>query len=131
MGNLTSSQYLARLAAEATTVINAPDYARMISDLAIRRDLIAAAEHCAVTAKTTAVTCRLSKLRQQPLHVWIRSSPAGLLKVPTMAEALAHDGCRVLETRIAPRQKIVGPWLPEKGLAMIYSLAGWARPCSG
>ena len=33
-------QYLARLAAEATTVINAEDYGRTIHDLAVRRDLI-------------------------------------------------------------------------------------------
>src|SRR5205807_9367942 len=40
IGGLTVSQYLARLAAEATTVINAEDYGRTIYDLAIRRDLI-------------------------------------------------------------------------------------------
>ena len=33
-------QYLARLAAEATTIINAYDYGRTIYDLAIRRELI-------------------------------------------------------------------------------------------
>ncbi len=33
-------QYLARLAAEATTIINAEDYGRTIHDLAIRRELI-------------------------------------------------------------------------------------------
>src|SRR5436853_5996543 len=37
---LTASQYLARLAAEATTVINAGDYGRTIYDLALRRTLI-------------------------------------------------------------------------------------------
>src|SRR3954462_13504563 len=37
---MTPSQYLARLAAEATTVINAEDYGRTIYDLAIRRTLI-------------------------------------------------------------------------------------------
>ncbi|HWM46838.1 MAG TPA: replicative DNA helicase [Xanthobacteraceae bacterium] len=37
---LTASQYLARLAAEATTVINAEDYGRTIYDLALRRSLI-------------------------------------------------------------------------------------------
>src|SRR5215475_11364741 len=37
---LTASQYLARLAAEATTVINAGDYGRTIYDLALRRELI-------------------------------------------------------------------------------------------
>src|SRR5258708_496391 len=34
--NLTGSQYIARLAAEATTVINAPDYAKVVRDLANR-----------------------------------------------------------------------------------------------
>ena len=40
IAGLTPAQYLARLAAEATTVINAADYGRTINDLATRRDLI-------------------------------------------------------------------------------------------
>jgi replicative DNA helicase len=40
VAGLTGSQYLARLAAEATAVINAADYGRTIYDLAIRRSLI-------------------------------------------------------------------------------------------
>jgi len=44
LGGLTVSQYLARLAAEATTVINAEDYGRTIYDLAIRRNLIGIGE---------------------------------------------------------------------------------------
>ena len=40
IGGLNASQYLARLAAEATTVINAADYGRTITDLAVRRNLI-------------------------------------------------------------------------------------------
>jgi replicative DNA helicase len=40
IGPLTLPQYLARLAAEATTVINAEDYGRTIYDLSLRRDLI-------------------------------------------------------------------------------------------
>src|SRR5205807_3489437 len=40
IAGLTPPQYLARLAAEATTIINAVDYGRTIYDLAIRRDLI-------------------------------------------------------------------------------------------
>jgi replicative DNA helicase len=40
VAGMTPSQYLARLAAEATTVINAEDYGRTIYDLAIRRTLI-------------------------------------------------------------------------------------------
>src|SRR6266478_784387 len=40
IAGLTVSQYLARLAAEATTVINAEDYGRTVHDHSIRRDLI-------------------------------------------------------------------------------------------
>src|SRR6266850_6223068 len=40
IAGLTLPQYLARLAAEATTIINAADYGRTIYDLSIRRDLI-------------------------------------------------------------------------------------------
>ncbi len=44
IGGLTVSQYLARLAAEATTVINAADYGRTIYDLSTRRALIVIGE---------------------------------------------------------------------------------------
>ena len=40
LGGMTAGQYLARLAAEATTIINAHDYGRNIYELALRRDLI-------------------------------------------------------------------------------------------
>ncbi|WP_027583802.1 replicative DNA helicase [Bradyrhizobium sp. Ai1a-2] len=40
IGGMTVAQYLARLAAEATTIINAQDYGRTVYDLALRRDLI-------------------------------------------------------------------------------------------
>ena len=44
LGGMTVSHYLARLAAEATTVINAEDYGRTIYDLAMRRQLITIGE---------------------------------------------------------------------------------------
>jgi len=44
LGGMTVSQYLARLAAEATTIINAQDYGRTIYDLSLRRDLIGIGE---------------------------------------------------------------------------------------
>jgi replicative DNA helicase len=40
IGGMTVGQYLARLASEATTIINAQDYGRTVYDLALRRDLI-------------------------------------------------------------------------------------------
>ncbi|MEJ2379352.1 MAG: replicative DNA helicase [Pseudolabrys sp.] len=44
IGGMNVSQYLARLAAEATTIINAEDYGRTIYDLAVRRALIQVGE---------------------------------------------------------------------------------------
>src|ERR1041385_4037506 len=44
IGGLNVSQYLARLAAEATTIINAEDCGHTVYDLSIRRDLIQVGE---------------------------------------------------------------------------------------
>src|SRR6478735_204951 len=44
LGGITVSQYLARLAAEATTIINAEDYGHTVYDLSIRRALIQVGE---------------------------------------------------------------------------------------
>ncbi len=44
LGGMTVSQYLIRLAANATTIINAADYGRSIHDLAVRRHLISIGE---------------------------------------------------------------------------------------
>src|ERR1700691_975503 len=44
IAGLSLNQYLARLAAEATTVINAEDFGRTVYDLSVRRNLIAIGE---------------------------------------------------------------------------------------
>jgi len=44
INGMSISQYLARLAAEATTIINAEDYGRVVYDHSIRRDLITLGE---------------------------------------------------------------------------------------
>jgi len=44
VGDITVAEYLARLAYEATTIINAQDYGRTIYDLAMRRSLIVIGE---------------------------------------------------------------------------------------
>ena len=44
LGGITSSQYLARLAAESTTIVNAGQYGRAVYELALRRDLIVIGE---------------------------------------------------------------------------------------
>jgi replicative DNA helicase len=55
---LTTSQYLARLASEATSVINATDYAREIRELAARREMIATAEDIVDGCYETGATAR-------------------------------------------------------------------------
>ncbi len=50
LGGMTIPQYLARLASEATSIINAEDYGRTIYDLALRRNLIGIGEDIVNTA---------------------------------------------------------------------------------
>jgi replicative DNA helicase len=50
VADMTVPQYLARLAAEATTVINAADYGQAVYDLALRRNLILIGEGMVSTA---------------------------------------------------------------------------------
>jgi replicative DNA helicase len=81
VGGLTASQYLARLAAEATTVINAADYGRTIYDLAIRRSLIGIGEDMVNAAYDSPVD---SSPRNQ-----IESAERGLYE---LAETGRYDG---------------------------------------
>src|ERR1700709_2640440 len=55
IGGMTVSQYLARLAAEATTIINAQDYGRTVYDLSQRRDLVRIGEDMVNVAYDTPV----------------------------------------------------------------------------
>jgi replicative DNA helicase len=55
IAGLSLNQYLARLAAEATTIINAEDYGRTIYDLSVRRDLITIGEEMVNSAYEAAV----------------------------------------------------------------------------
>ncbi|MZR30969.1 replicative DNA helicase [Sneathiella litorea] len=50
LADIGGSQYLARLAASATTIINADNYGRLIYDLAMRRELIQLGEEIVNTA---------------------------------------------------------------------------------
>jgi DnaB-like helicase N terminal domain/AAA domain/Homeodomain-like domain len=133
--NLTSSQYIARLAAEATTVINAPDYAKVVCDLANRRRLIAAAEDCANAAKTAAVDVpaeQIAEAAAKRINEIINgrdTSGAHDNQPPPSIRPLAASEFLKLELR--PRQKILAPWLPQKGLVMVYSLRGVGKTLLG
>ncbi len=61
VADVTMPQYLARLAAEATTVLNAADYGQSIYDLAIRRNLIQIGEEMVQTAYDSDVDATANK----------------------------------------------------------------------
>jgi len=81
VAGLTASQYLARLAAEATTVINAADYGRTIYDLAIRRALIDIGEAVVNTAYDAGV--------EEPPRAQIEAAERSLYQI---AETGRYDG---------------------------------------
>jgi hypothetical protein len=127
--NLTILEYLARLAGAATTVINAPDYAKVIRDLAIRRHIILAAEDCAIAAKTVAVDAPAEAIAEDTIKrisgiTSIRSGTGSNEAAPQIRPLTAAE---FLQLELPPRQKILAPWLPEKGLVLIYSLRGLGK----
>jgi replicative DNA helicase len=79
---MTVPQYLARLAAEATTIINAEDYGRTIHDLAVRRELILIGEDIVNGAYDAPVDARRASRSRRP-------SAAALFE---LAETGRYDG---------------------------------------
>ena len=68
IAGVSLSQYLARLCAEATTVINAPDYAKTICDLAHRRTMITIAVELHAVAAEFSIDFSPDKLAQQTIE---------------------------------------------------------------
>jgi replicative DNA helicase len=126
LGGVTAPQYLARLAAEATTVINAGDYGRTIYDLAIRRQLINVGEELVNVAYDAPVEmaprepdrgCRAQALcagREGPLR-------GRLPEIRRGAAARHRHGGERLPARRRPFGHLVG--------AAAISTRGWAA-CS-
>jgi RecA-family ATPase len=135
IGNLTISQYLARLAAEATTVINAPDYAKVVRDLANRRHIIAVAEDCAIAAKTAAVDVPSEQIAEDATkrinEIINNRSTSGVQDNQPRLDIRPLTAPEFLKLELPLRQKILAPWLPEKGLVMVYSLRGVGKTLLG
>jgi hypothetical protein len=131
--NMTASQYVARLAAEATTVINAPDYAKVIRDLAIRRHIILAAEDCAIAAKTAAVDVPAEAIAEDTIKriSEITSFRGGTGSNKAAPQIRPLTAAEFLQLELPPRQKILAPWVPEKGLVMVYSPRGMGKTLFG
>lgn len=88
---MTLSQYLARLAAEATSVINAPDYARQLRSLATLRSIMAVGRDCAdarEAAKAPDVAVREAFERLDDIRL-IATRSEGRASSSTMGEMMA------------------------------------------
>lgn len=103
--NMTGPQYLARLAAEATTVINALDYGTAIRELADRRELLAIADDLTARAMNQAEGLQVAEIvekTEETLHVlgsrdaahggFVRFSDALKGSIDMAAKAYQHEG---------------------------------------
>jgi replicative DNA helicase len=68
IAGMSLGQYLARLCAEATTVINAPDHAKIICDLKHRRDLMTIGEELQAIAAASPIDFSPDMLAQQTIE---------------------------------------------------------------
>lgn len=92
LGEITVGQYLARLCAEATTIINAPDYAKVIREMADRRRIAEIARALFPAADTDAG--QLATEAIEALDAVASSTSSAALPAVSMGTALdrAVDG---------------------------------------
>ena len=124
LGDMTVAQYLARLAAEAVTVINAADYARAIVDLSIRRALITAGERLVDTAFDAPVDALPQSIGDTAIEeiatacetdaetLGAVSIGAAITSAIDMANsAYMHDGAKRggIRYRVGPLERLIGP----------------------
>jgi hypothetical protein len=117
--DLGGARYLARLARSAITVTNTEDYAGIIVELATRRELITTSEetleaaYVVVPDRSTADILAQAQTRLEAIRATgIRSRLAAL------------DLVRFQALEVPEIEKVIDPWLPSKGLAMIYAWRG-------
>ena len=124
LAGLTVDQYLARLAAEATTIVNVKDYGHNIHELAFRRhtiqiyrDAIKETQYARIDddplQQINSITDKLQSLVEDDDHL---SSRRKRLRPRDLTE--------FLELAIKPREKLLDPILQEKSLAMLYAKRG-------
>lgn len=123
IAGLSVGQYIARMAANATTIINAPDFARIIAEHADRRLLISAGETIAASAQTSAeapatlATDCIAELdaiaaRHSSQHVAALSvGGAAALSISRMRTAMANQGkITGVTTGVGPLDEKLNGW---------------------
>lgn len=114
-------QYLGRLAANATTIINAADYARTIFDLAARRSLIVIGEAMIDTAYDSPIELDV----QEQLGI----TGERLDKIRTSAELVYAPQTSILECSNEAKVDTSSPYLikgiiPSRSVSALYGASG-------
>ena len=112
VGGLTINHYLARLSAEATTVANAPDYAKVVRDLADRRRIITVAEEAIRLAKVSEVDAAPEQIAGETIS---RINEILSKRLANVIEGNPLTAVEFLALELPPRETIIDPWLPAKG----------------
>ena len=121
---LTVPQYLGRLAANATTVVNARDYGRTIHDLATRRQLILIGEDLVNVAFDSPVDLSPSA---QIEEVGRRIESLGALAQSATGTLTPVTLDTLFEREFPPRKFLLEGLLQESGIAMVYAWRGLGK----
>jgi len=123
IGDMSVSQYLARMAREAVNVVNAPDYARAIMETAARRACIMLSERMTDTAfsRELDISDEFDALRAkfdeitQALNGEDKGhslADAARRALDSTANAVAGRGMVGVDYGFAPLMNMIGPFLP-------------------
>jgi hypothetical protein len=118
---LGGGAYIRALADSAVTVSNAPDYARVIADLARRRKLIAAtrdALEAAYTASFTETADVIAARCQAEIAEILRGAPDRLE---------LFDPTTLTGAPVPDREWIVAPWIPMRRATGLYGAGGTGK----
>ena len=112
LGGITIPQYLARLAAEATAIINTEDYGRTVYELAARRDLVGIGDRLARLAQDQPVSMTYADVAAtalEELHVIAATTPVNPTRhVAAVADELMDEVEGVLAGKVAPQNVTSG-----------------------
>jgi hypothetical protein len=139
--SLEVNGYLARLAL-AGVVTHPEDYARHVHDLAARRAIIAACEDTLDDASRFDIERSAGKIIEEHMARLAHANGVGAAAAETASRLRPLSLAEFLELELPPRGMMLAPWLPEKGLAMVYAkrgvgkthfalTGGYAVACSG
>lgn len=126
VGEFSMMQYLARLVAEATTIINSRDFAETIAEMSRLRRLVVACDKAIEAAMTPDLSrssvAVMTHLQADLLNTVARERDLGIYRLDEVAnevlddlnEAFKSDETRGIQLGLACVQNLTGPLLPER-----------------